>query len=126
MKTICTYSNPMYFILNRQDLGVNNSLYIIILKEFELEFAKSSSKKTLVFVKLCLIFPILLRNCIPLIHFLMNISSLLVQLTRGMHILFCISMHIFFNLVCLMKNIVVSATTPSTILSLMYIVSSWR
>ena len=40
--------NPMYYILTRQVLGGKYSQWIVILHEFDLEFAKSTSKKSLV------------------------------------------------------------------------------
>jgi hypothetical protein len=50
--SIIADSNPMYHILTRQVLGGKYSRWIIILQEFNLEFAKSKSKKYLVFVEL--------------------------------------------------------------------------
>ena len=44
--------NPMYYILTRQLLRVKYSRWIVILQEFDLEFAKATSKKSLVFVEL--------------------------------------------------------------------------
>ena len=44
--------NPMCYILNRQVLGGKYSCWIVILQEFDLEFAKATSKKSLVFVEL--------------------------------------------------------------------------
>ena len=45
-------SNPMYYVLTRQVLGGKYSRWIVILQEFELEFAKSTSKKSLVFAEI--------------------------------------------------------------------------
>jgi hypothetical protein len=45
-------SNLMYHILTRQVLGGKYSKWIIILQEFDLEFAKSKAKKSLVFAEL--------------------------------------------------------------------------
>jgi hypothetical protein len=45
-------SNPMYHILTCQVLGGKYSHWIVILQEFDLEFAKSKAKKYLVFVEL--------------------------------------------------------------------------
>jgi hypothetical protein len=45
-------SNPMYHILTRKVLGGKYSKWIVILQEFDLEFAKSKAKKSLVFVEL--------------------------------------------------------------------------
>jgi hypothetical protein len=42
----------MYHILTRQVLGGKYSKWIVILQEFDLEFAKSKAKKSLVFVEL--------------------------------------------------------------------------
>ena len=42
----------MYYVLTHQVLGGKYSRWIIILQEFELEFAKSTSKKSLVFAEL--------------------------------------------------------------------------
>jgi hypothetical protein len=50
-------SNPMYHILTRQVLGGKYSKWIVILQEFDLEFAKSKSKKSLVFAELICDFP---------------------------------------------------------------------
>jgi hypothetical protein len=55
--TIITYSNPMYHILTCRVLGGKYSKWIVILQEFDLEFAKSKSKKSLVFAKLICNFP---------------------------------------------------------------------
>jgi hypothetical protein len=42
----------MYHILTRPFLGVKYSKWIVILQEFDLEFAKSKAKKSLVFAEL--------------------------------------------------------------------------
>ena len=42
----------MYYILTRQVLGGKYSHWIVILKEFGLEFSKATSKKSLVFAEL--------------------------------------------------------------------------
>ena len=42
----------MYYILTCQVLGGKYSRWIVILQEFDLEFEKSTSKKSLVFVEL--------------------------------------------------------------------------
>jgi hypothetical protein len=47
----------MYHILTHQVLGGKYSRWIIILQEFDLEFAKLKSKKSLVFVELICDFP---------------------------------------------------------------------
>ena len=50
--TLYVDSNPMYYILTRQVIGGKYSCCIVILQEFELEFSKSNSKKSLVFTEL--------------------------------------------------------------------------
>ena len=42
----------MYYILTHQVLGGKYSHWIVILQEFDIEFAKDTSKKSLVFVEL--------------------------------------------------------------------------
>ena len=42
----------MYYILTRQVLGGKYSRWIVILQEFDLEFSKATSKKSLVFTEL--------------------------------------------------------------------------
>jgi hypothetical protein len=49
--------NPMYHILTHQVLGGKYSRWIVILQEFDLEFAKLKSKKYLVFFELICDFP---------------------------------------------------------------------
>ena len=50
--TVLANQNPMYYILTRQVLGGNYSRWIVILQEFDMEFSKSTSKKSLVFVEI--------------------------------------------------------------------------
>ena len=50
--TIVSNCNPMTYILSRQLLGGKYSKWIVILQEFDLEFIKSKSKKSLVLAKL--------------------------------------------------------------------------
>jgi hypothetical protein len=50
--TVIVDSKPMYHILTRQVLGGKYSKWIIILREFYLEFAKSKANKSLVFAEL--------------------------------------------------------------------------
>ena len=49
--TVLADQNPMYYILNRQVLKGKYSRWIVILQEFDLEFVKATSKKSLVFVE---------------------------------------------------------------------------
>ena len=50
--TVYADSNPMYYVLTRQVLEGKYSRWIVILQEFELEFAKTTSNKSLVFAEL--------------------------------------------------------------------------
>ena len=50
--TVLTKQNPMYYILTRQVLGRKYSRWIVILQEFDLEFSKATSNKSLVFAEL--------------------------------------------------------------------------
>ena len=50
--TVLADQNPMYYILTHQVLGGKYSHWIAILQEFDLEFAKTISKKSLVFAEL--------------------------------------------------------------------------
>ena len=45
-------SNPMYYVLTRQVLQGKYSRWIVIPQDFELEFTKSTSKKSLIFAEL--------------------------------------------------------------------------
>jgi hypothetical protein len=50
--TVIVDSNPMYHILTCQVLGGKYSKWIVILQEFDLEFAKSKAKKLFVLAEL--------------------------------------------------------------------------
>ena len=50
--TVLADQNPMYYILTHQVIGGKYSRWIVILQEFDLEFSKATSKKSLVFAKL--------------------------------------------------------------------------
>eukprot|EP00253_Pinus_taeda_P017585 PITA_17585 len=50
--TVVSDCNPMIYILTKQLLGGKYSKWIVILQEFDLEFEKSKSKKSLVFAEL--------------------------------------------------------------------------
>eukprot|EP00253_Pinus_taeda_P029816 PITA_29816 len=55
--TLLSNCNPMTYILTKQLLGGKYSKWIVILQEFDLEFEKSKSKKSLVFTELMCDFP---------------------------------------------------------------------
>ena len=55
--TIISDCNPMQHILTRELLGGKYSKWIVILQEFDLEFERDKSKKSLVFVELICDFP---------------------------------------------------------------------
>jgi hypothetical protein len=52
-----SHCNPMQHILTRQLLGGKYSKWIVILQEFDLEFDRATSKKSLVFAELICDFP---------------------------------------------------------------------
>ena len=47
-----TDQSPMYYILTRQVLGGKYSSWVVILHEFDLNFTKNTSKKSMVFLEL--------------------------------------------------------------------------
>ena len=49
--------NPMMYILTKELLGGKYSKWIVILQEFDLEFDKSKSNKSLIFAKIMCDFP---------------------------------------------------------------------
>ena len=55
----------MYYVLTWQVLGGKYSRWIVIIQEFELEFAKSTSKKSLVFAELICDIPRTTENTEP-------------------------------------------------------------
>jgi hypothetical protein len=55
--TVISHCNPMQHILTRQLLGAKYSKWIVILQEFDLEFDRAMSKKSLVFAELICDFP---------------------------------------------------------------------
>jgi hypothetical protein len=55
--TVISHCNPMQHILTRQLLGGKYSKWIVILQEFNLEFDRVTSKKSLVFAELICDFP---------------------------------------------------------------------
>ena len=59
-------SNPMYYILTHQVLGVKYYCCIVILRDFELQFAKFSLNKSLVFVELMCDLPHITEDTHPL------------------------------------------------------------
>ena len=62
-------SNPIYYILTRQVLQDKYSRWIFILQEFELEFTKTSSKKSLVFIELMCDLPCITEGTNPIDSF---------------------------------------------------------
>ena len=118
LRTTVVYvdSNPMYYVLTCQVLGGKYSRWIMILQEFELEFAKSASNKSLIFAELNVTFPILLRLQSPLIHFPMNHCFSLVRPIHGMETSFCISRPYNTILLPLEMNVHTFASKPKAIL----------
>jgi hypothetical protein len=54
---VISHCNPMQHILTRQLMGGKYSKWIVILQEFDLEFSRTTSKKSLVFAELICDFP---------------------------------------------------------------------
>ena len=50
--TVLVNQNPMYYILTLEVLRDKYSHWIVILQEFDLEFSKATSKKSLIFTEL--------------------------------------------------------------------------
>ena len=63
--TVLADQNPMYYILTRQVLGGKYSRWIVILQEFDLEFSKDTSNKSLVFAELMCNLPCVLMDSEP-------------------------------------------------------------
>ena len=63
--TVLTDQNPMYYILTRQVLGGKYSQWIVILQEFDLEFSKATSKKSLGFAEMMCDLPYTLMDYEP-------------------------------------------------------------
>ena len=63
--TVLAEQNPMYYILTHQVLGGKYSRWIVILQEFDLEFSKATSKKSLVFAELMCDLPCAFMNFEP-------------------------------------------------------------
>ena len=55
----------MYYILTHQVLGGKYSRWIVILQEFDMEFAKATSKKSLAFAELMCDLPYALTESEP-------------------------------------------------------------
>ena len=66
MTMVYVDSNPMYCILTRQVLGGKQSHWMIILHEFELEFGKYNSKKSLIFTYLMYDLPCITKETEPI------------------------------------------------------------
>ena len=67
--------NPMYYFLTHQVLGGKYSHWIIILQELDLNFAKDTSNKSLVFMELMCDLPYALMEAEPNDHFWMHFFS---------------------------------------------------
>ena len=78
--TVYADSNPIYYVLTCQVLGGKYSHWIVILQEFDLEFTKSTSKKSLVFAKLICDLPCTTENLDPS-DFLPDESMFLISTT---------------------------------------------
>jgi hypothetical protein len=75
----------MQHILTRQFLGGKYSKWIVILQEFDLEFERAKSKKSLVFAKLICDFPYsTMEKCSSCFFIQMNLFSLSALMIFGM------------------------------------------
>ena len=68
LRTTTAYvdSSPMYYVLTWKVLGGKYSHWIVILQEFELEFTKRTSKKSLIFAELICDLPYTTKNTEPI------------------------------------------------------------
>jgi hypothetical protein len=82
--------NPFQYILTRHIIGGKYNKWIVILQEFDLDFASAKSKKSLVFAELISNFPQLDEDVIHVDSFVMNTFSLSRRQTPGMETLFSI------------------------------------
>ena len=67
--TVYVDSNPTYYVLTCQVLGGKYSRWIVILQEFELDFSKTTSNKSLVFAELICDLPRTMGNVEPVDSF---------------------------------------------------------
>ena len=63
--TVLADQNPMYYILTFQVLGGKYPHWIVILQEFDLDFSKATSKKSLVFTEMMCDLPCALMDTEP-------------------------------------------------------------
>jgi hypothetical protein len=112
-------SNPMYHILTHRVLGGKYSKWIVILQEFDLEFAKSKDKKSLVFVELIYDIPHVDEDIKPRDSLHDESFSSLARPILGMEISLFIFKPSIFSLISPMKNVVVFITILDANLSSM-------
>ena len=62
--TMVAYVNPFQYVLTRRIIGGKYNKWIVILQEFDLDFASAKSKKSIVFAKLIFDFPRLDKDVI--------------------------------------------------------------
>jgi hypothetical protein len=115
--TIISNYNPMQHILTRQFLGGKYSKWIVILQDFDLEFERTKSKKSLVFSELICDLPC--SETENVIADLLPDESvfLIVPMTFGMEISSYISRPRHSSPICIALTAVKYATKPSGILS---------
>jgi hypothetical protein len=83
--TVVADINPFQYVLTRRIIGGKYNKWIVILQEFDLDFASAKSKKLLVFFELISDFPRLDEDIFHDDSFMqMNISSLSHLWTPGM------------------------------------------
>jgi hypothetical protein len=110
-------SNPMYHILTRQVLGGKYSKWIVILQEFDLEFAKSKAKKSLVFAELICDLPHADEDTEPRDSLPDELCSSSTRSILGMEISSFIFKPNVFSLISPVKNVVVFVTILDATLS---------
>jgi hypothetical protein len=105
---VISHCNPMQHILTRQLLGGKYSKWIVILQEFDLEFDRATSKKSLVFAELICDFPhTATERGSSSIRYLTSHFSLSVPTIFGTEISLSISKLKLFGLRCPVPNAVV-------------------
>jgi hypothetical protein len=115
--TVISNCNPMQHILTRQLLGGKYSKWIVILQEFDLEFKRAKSKKSLVFAELICDFPYSKMENVAADSLPMNPFSSSALMIFGMAISSYISKPRLSGQLCLVLTDVGYDTKPINILS---------
>jgi len=105
----------MTYILSQQLLGIKYSKWIVILQEFDLEFKKSKSKKSLVFSELLCDLPSSSNDLTSEASILDDSLFLSCQVIHGMEIYWSISRPKLSGLIPLALNSDIPDTKPNII-----------